>query len=217
VSITLQGCVSIYDFCSQYNHNVNWEDAVCHCVTPFNSSSFNSMNYAVITNCSIHELHLNNDLTRRVTNREALCGPVLHSVFEAWNYAVLWTCAQTQTVLYRLYMMTRNGTTFYQMREIQRPDGRGQIFLTCNAMQGGRARGMMPLVKNFRHIELWIAGEPGLMPLVKYFLHLEVCIMGELEASYRWQEVSRSSHETRRVGPIRLLTVVAVHSPTETE
>jgi hypothetical protein len=27
-----------------------------------------------------------NDLTRRVTHREAVCGPVIHSIFDAWHY-----------------------------------------------------------------------------------------------------------------------------------
>jgi len=41
-------------------------------------------------------------------------------------------------------------------------------------MERGRAGEMMPLFKDFQHIELWIAGEPGLMPLVKYFLTMEL-------------------------------------------
>jgi len=34
-----------------------------------------------------------NDLTRRVTHREAVFGTVIHSIFDAWHYEVLWTCA----------------------------------------------------------------------------------------------------------------------------
>jgi hypothetical protein len=37
-----------------------------------------------------------NDLTRRVTHREAVCAPVIHSIIDAWHYEVLWT-----------YMLTR--------------------------------------------------------------------------------------------------------------
>jgi len=33
-----------------------------------------------------------NDLTRRVTHREAVFGTVIHSIFDAWHYEVLWTC-----------------------------------------------------------------------------------------------------------------------------
>ena len=32
-----------------------------------------------------------NDLTRRVTHREAVFGTVTHSIFDAWHYGVLWT------------------------------------------------------------------------------------------------------------------------------
>ena len=77
--------------------------------------------------------------------------------------------------------MTRNCARFHEMREGQRPDAWGQFLLTCNAMERGRAGGMMPLVKYFLHIELWIAGEPGLMPLVKYFLNIKLWIAGEPE------------------------------------
>jgi len=147
-----------------------------------------------------------NDLTRCVTHREAVCRPVIHGIFDAWHYEVVWTCVWTWTVLYQLYMMTRNRARFHEMRESQRPDAWGQFYLTCNAMEHGRARGMMPLVKYFLHIELWIAGEPGLMPLVKYFLpfklwiaeetglmplvqyflHIELWIVGESDACYLW-------------------------------
>jgi len=150
-----------------------------------------------------------NDLMRHVTHREAVCGPVIHSIFDMWHYEVVWTCAWTWTVLYPLYMMTRNCARFHEMWESQRPDAWGQCVLTCNAMEHGRARGMMPLVKYCLHIELWIAGEPGLMPLVevflnikfwitgeprlmslvKYFLWIELWIVGELEACYLWQDV----------------------------
>jgi len=33
-----------------------------------------------------------NDLTRRITHREAVFGTVIHSIFDAWHYEVLWTC-----------------------------------------------------------------------------------------------------------------------------
>jgi len=65
--------------------------------------------------------------------------------------------------------MTRNDARFHEMWESQRPDAWGQFVLTCKAMEHGRTEGMMPLVKCFLQIELWIVGEPGLMPLVKYF------------------------------------------------
>jgi len=32
-----------------------------------------------------------NDLTQRVTHREAVFGTVIHSIFDAWDYEVLWT------------------------------------------------------------------------------------------------------------------------------
>jgi hypothetical protein len=37
-----------------------------------------------------------NDLTRRVTHREAVFGPVIHSIIDAWHYEVLWTCESTR-------------------------------------------------------------------------------------------------------------------------
>jgi len=37
-----------------------------------------------------------NDLTRRVTQREAGFGTVIHSIFDAWHYEVLWTCVLTR-------------------------------------------------------------------------------------------------------------------------
>jgi len=37
-----------------------------------------------------------NDLTRRVTHREAVFGPVIHSIFDAWHYDVLWTSELTR-------------------------------------------------------------------------------------------------------------------------
>jgi len=36
-----------------------------------------------------------NDLTRHVTHREAVFGTVIHSIFDAWHYEVLWTYALT--------------------------------------------------------------------------------------------------------------------------
>jgi len=149
----------------------------------------------------------------RVTHREAVCGPVIQSIFDAWHYEVLWTCAWMRTVLYQLYMMTRNCARFLETRENQRPDGWGQFIFTCNDMECGRAGDMTPLVKYFLHIELWIAGEPGLMsmgkyflhiklwiagepglmPLVMYFLHIERWITGEWEGCYLWQDFHISS------------------------
>jgi hypothetical protein len=93
-----------------------------------------------------------NKFTQLVTHREAVCGPEIHSIFDAWHYEVLWTCAHTRTVLYKWYMMTSNCTRFYETRECQRPDSWGQFFLTCNAMERGRAGGIMPLGKYFLHI-----------------------------------------------------------------
>jgi len=130
-----------------------------------------------------------NDHTWLLNHRQAVCGPVMHSIFDASHYEVLWTWEWMRTVLYQLYMMTRNCPRFYETWESQRRDAWGQFFLTCNAMEHGRAGGIMPLVKYFLHIELliwrepglmalgrdflpimlWIAGEPWLMPLVKYF------------------------------------------------
>jgi hypothetical protein len=37
-----------------------------------------------------------NDLTRPVTHREAVFGLVIHSIFDAWHYEVLWTCELTR-------------------------------------------------------------------------------------------------------------------------
>jgi len=37
-----------------------------------------------------------NDLTRRITHREAVFGPVIHSIFDAWHYVILWTCELTR-------------------------------------------------------------------------------------------------------------------------
>jgi len=41
-----------------------------------------------------------NDLMRRVTHREAVSGSVIHSIFDAWHYEVLWTCASTRILSY---------------------------------------------------------------------------------------------------------------------
>ena len=41
-----------------------------------------------------------NDLTRCVTHREAVSGPVIHSIFDAWHYDVLWTCELTRLLWY---------------------------------------------------------------------------------------------------------------------
>jgi len=41
-----------------------------------------------------------NDLTRRVTHREAVFGPVIHSIFDAWHYEVLWNCELTRLLWY---------------------------------------------------------------------------------------------------------------------
>ena len=37
-----------------------------------------------------------NDLTRRITHREAVFGMVIHSIFDVLYYEVLWTCALTR-------------------------------------------------------------------------------------------------------------------------
>jgi hypothetical protein len=37
-----------------------------------------------------------NDLMRHVTHREAVFGTVIHSIFDAWHYEVLWTCNLTR-------------------------------------------------------------------------------------------------------------------------
>ena len=37
---------------------------------------------------------------RRVTHREAVFGPVIHSIIDAWHYEVLWTCALTRLLWY---------------------------------------------------------------------------------------------------------------------
>jgi len=66
-----------------------------------------------------------------------------------------------RTVLYQLYIMIRNCARFNETLESQRSDARGQFILTCNAIEHGRAGGMMPRGRDFLHIELWIAGEPG--------------------------------------------------------
>jgi len=36
------------------------------------------------------------DLMRRVTHRQDVSGMVIHSIFDAWHYEVLWTCAVTR-------------------------------------------------------------------------------------------------------------------------
>jgi hypothetical protein len=116
---------------------------------------------------------------RRVTHREALCGPVMHTIFDKWHCEVLRPCVWTRTVLYQLYMMTRNCARFHEMRERQRSDAWGQFVLTCNAMERGRAGEMVHQVKYFLHIKLWITGEPGLIPLVKNFVQIQLWIAGK--------------------------------------
>jgi len=37
-----------------------------------------------------------NDLMRRVTHREAVFGTVIHSIFDAWHYEVIWTGTLTR-------------------------------------------------------------------------------------------------------------------------
>jgi len=79
----------------------------------------------------------------------------------------------------------------------------GQFFLTCNAMEHGRARGMMPLVKYFLLITLWITGDPRLMRLVRYFLPIRLSIarqpgltrLGKSEDCYVWQDRYRWNHQ----------------------
>jgi len=41
-----------------------------------------------------------NDLTRHITHREAVLGPVIHSIFDAWHYDILWTCELTWLLWY---------------------------------------------------------------------------------------------------------------------
>jgi len=41
-----------------------------------------------------------NDLMRHVTPREAVFGPVIHSIFDTWHYEVLWTCNLTRLLWY---------------------------------------------------------------------------------------------------------------------
>jgi len=45
---------------------------------------------------SPHQYTGKNDLMRRVTHREAVFGPVIHSIFDAWHYEVLWSCELTR-------------------------------------------------------------------------------------------------------------------------
>jgi len=46
--------------------------------------------------CAVAGTTGKNVLTRRVTHREAVYGPVIHSIFSAWHYEVLWTCKLTR-------------------------------------------------------------------------------------------------------------------------
>jgi hypothetical protein len=41
-----------------------------------------------------------NDLTRHVTHREAVFGSVIHSIFDAWHYKILWTYVWTRLLWY---------------------------------------------------------------------------------------------------------------------
>ena len=41
-----------------------------------------------------------NDLMQRVTPRQVVFGQVIHSIFEAWHYEVLWTCNKTRLLWY---------------------------------------------------------------------------------------------------------------------
>ena len=41
-----------------------------------------------------------NDSTWCITHREAVFGLVIHSIFDAWHYKVLWTCALTRLLWY---------------------------------------------------------------------------------------------------------------------
>jgi len=41
-----------------------------------------------------------NDLTRRVTHREAVFGMVIHSIFDMWHCDILWTYALTRLLWY---------------------------------------------------------------------------------------------------------------------
>jgi len=68
-----------------------------------------------------------------------------------------------QILLYQLYMMSRNCSRFHETQESQRSKARGLFILTSNGMGCGRARGMVPLVKQFLHIEMGILAEPELI------------------------------------------------------
>jgi hypothetical protein len=68
-----------------------------------------------------------------------------------------------QTLLYELYMMSRNCSRFHETHESQRSKARDLLILTSNGMECGRARGMVPLVKQFLHIEMSILAEPELI------------------------------------------------------
>jgi len=48
-------------------------------------------------NCNIQMIKCTgkNDHARRAAHREAVSRTVIHSIFDAWHYAVLWTCAVT--------------------------------------------------------------------------------------------------------------------------
>ena len=37
-----------------------------------------------------------NALTRQVTDREAVSGMLIHSIFDVWQYEVIWTCTLTR-------------------------------------------------------------------------------------------------------------------------
>jgi len=111
------------------------------------------------------------ELTWCVTHSETVLVLVIHTIFGMWHSNILWTCMWMWAVLYQLYMITRNCTRFHETQESQRSKAWGQLILTCNAMECGRAREMMPLVKWFLHIELGIPAKPELVPPVKYVQH----------------------------------------------
>jgi hypothetical protein len=71
--------------------------------------------------CGAMRIHTGkNDLTRRVTHREAVFGTVIYSIFDAWHCDVLWTwtltrllwyaCDYVRLILYIMLHSTRNQT-----------------------------------------------------------------------------------------------------------
>jgi len=57
-------------------------------------------NSTVITEHKVKSFTGKNNLTWCITLREAVFGSVIHSIFDAWHYKVLWTCALTRFLWY---------------------------------------------------------------------------------------------------------------------